>query len=138
MKQRRGLTTAGAVIGQSGWPKRIDRRWVLLPTENVLGTDDRGVPISAPVIEEFGSRLAGFPWVSELLVGGSLATGDYSPGTSDLDLVALVALFALVALVALVDSTVDVNRLSVLTALHRELDQGLGSGIRLGCVYANR
>ncbi len=129
MKQRRGLTTAGAVIGQSGWPKRIDRRWVLLPTENVLGTDDRGVPISAPVIEEFGSRLAGFPWVSELLVGGSLATGDYSPGTSDLDLVALVAL---------VDSTVDVNRLSVLTALHRELDQGLGSGIRLGCVYANR
>jgi len=126
MKQRRGLTTAGAVIGQSGWPKRIDRRWVLLPTENVLGTDDRGVPISAPVIEEFGSRLAGFPWVSELLVGGSLATGDYSPGTSDLDLVALV------------DSTVDVNRLSVLTALHRELDQGLGSGIRLGCVYANR
>ncbi len=45
---------------------------------------------SPPVVEELGSRLAGLGWVTELLVGGSLAAGDYTPGISDLDLFALV------------------------------------------------
>lgn len=84
--------------------------------------------MSVPAIGEFGNRLAGLTWVSDLLVGGSLATGDYRLGVSDLDLVALV------------DSPVDADRLSVITALHRELDQGPGAGIELGCIYveANR
>ena len=43
--------------------------------------------MSAPVLGVFGNLLAGLTWVSDLLVGGSLATGDYMPGVSDLDLV---------------------------------------------------
>jgi hypothetical protein len=58
-------------------------------------------------------------------VGGSLATGDYAPGISDLDLVALV------------DGPVDTTRQFVLTALHRDLDQGPGWGLKLGCVYVD-
>ncbi|WIM94211.1 nucleotidyltransferase domain-containing protein [Actinoplanes oblitus] len=41
-------------------------------------------------VDEFGDRLAAAGWVSDLLVAGSLATGDYVPGVSDLDLVAIV------------------------------------------------
>jgi len=40
-----------------------------------------------PVVEELGNRLTELGWVSELFVGGSLATGDYVPRVSDLDLV---------------------------------------------------
>ena len=80
---------------------------------------------SPPVVEELGSRLAGLGWVTELLVGGSLAAGDYAPGTSDLDLFALV------------DGPVGVTRQSVLTTLHRELDQGTGAGLKLGCGYVD-
>src|SRR5690349_1795831 len=43
-----------------------------------------------PVVDEFGERLAASGWVTDLLVAGSLATGDYIPGVSDLDLVAIV------------------------------------------------
>ena len=74
-------------------------------------------------IGEFSNRLAGMTWVSDLLVGGSLATGDYMLGVIDLDLVALA------------DSPVDADRLSVITALDPELDQGPGAGIELGCIY---
>ena len=80
---------------------------------------------SPPVVEELGSRLAGLGWVTELLVGGSLAAGDYAPGISDLDLFALV------------DGPVGVTRQSVLTTLHRELDQGTGAGLKLGCGYVD-
>jgi hypothetical protein len=41
---------------------------------------------SVPAVAEFGRRLAGLGWISDLFVGGSLATGDYIPGVSDLDL----------------------------------------------------
>ncbi|GAB3154540.1 hypothetical protein GCM10027290_49220 [Micromonospora sonneratiae] len=80
---------------------------------------------SPPVVEEFGSRLAALGWVTDLLVAGSLATGDYVPGISDLDLVAIV------------DDPVDAARLTVLTDLHRHLDDGVGSGLDLGCVYVD-
>ena len=80
---------------------------------------------SPPVVEELGSRLAGLGWVTELLVGGSLAAGDYVPGISDLDLFALV------------DGPVGITRRSVLTTLHRELDQGTGAGLKLGCGYVD-
>ena len=80
---------------------------------------------SSPVVEELGDRLARLGWVTDLLVGGSLATGDYAPGISDLDLVALA------------DGPVGMPRQSELAALHRELDQGAGRGLKLGCVYVD-
>ena len=83
------------------------------------------MPITPPAVDELGSRLAGLGWVTDLLVGGSLATGDYTPGVSDVDLVALT------------DGAVDTSRQALLSALHRDLDQGAGSGLKLGCVYAN-
>ncbi len=43
-----------------------------------------------PAVVEFGERLAELGLVRDLLVAGSLATGDYVPGVSDLDLVAVV------------------------------------------------
>ncbi len=81
--------------------------------------------VSPPIVEEFGRRLCALGWVTDLFVGGSLATGDYVPGVSDLDLVALV------------HGPVGPARRSVLEGLHRELDQTSGSGLDLGCVYVN-
>ncbi|MFU8850716.1 nucleotidyltransferase domain-containing protein [Micromonospora sp. SL1-18] len=81
--------------------------------------------ISPPVVEEFGRELAALGWVSGLQVAGSLATGDYLPGVSDLDLVALV------------DGPVDAARQATLVDLHRRLDAGTGSGLNLGCVYVD-
>ncbi|TCO62627.1 nucleotidyltransferase domain-containing protein [Actinocrispum wychmicini] len=78
---------------------------------------------SVPVVAEFGTRLAGLGWVSDVFVAGSLATGDYVPGVSDIDLVALV------------DGPVDTHRQATLVAVHRHLDEGVGSGLDLGCVY---
>ena len=42
-----------------------------------------------PVVRHLADRLDSLGWVTDLLVAGSLATGDYVPGVSDLDLVAL-------------------------------------------------
>jgi hypothetical protein len=70
-------------------------------------------------------RLEQFGWVPDLLVGGSLATGDYIPGVSDLDLVAIVV------------GPVDQERIASLVALHEELDRALASGTDLGCVYVD-
>ena len=78
-----------------------------------------------PVVGELARELSGCGWVSDLFVGGSLATGDYVPGVSDLDLVALV------------EGPVDAGRTAVLTSLHRRLDEGAGSGRDLGCVYVD-
>ena len=80
---------------------------------------------SVPVVAELGSRLAALGWVSDLLVAGSLATGDYVSGVSDLDLVAIV------------DGPVDVSRQDTLAAVHRRLDEGAGAGLALGCVYVD-
>ena len=41
-----------------------------------------------PVVRQLAERLVDIGWVTDLLVAGSLATGDYVPGVSDLDLVA--------------------------------------------------
>jgi hypothetical protein len=56
---------------------------------------------------------------------GSLATGDYVPGVSDLDLVALTG------------GPVGAARQEVLAGLHRELDHGAAHGLDLGCVYVD-
>ena len=63
--------------------------------------------------------------MSDLLVAGSLATGDYVAGVSDLDLVAVV------------EGPIDEAREAVLVGLHRELDRGPAAGTDLGCVYVD-
>lgn len=77
-------------------------------------------------VDELARELATLGWVSELLVGGSLATGDYVPGVSDLDLVALV------------DGPMGEERRAAVSTLHRALDAGVGSGQDCGCVYVDR
>jgi len=78
-----------------------------------------------PAVGELGRRLGGLGWVPELWVGGSLATGDYVLGVSDLDLVALT------------DGPVTDERRRSLAALHTELDAGAARGLDLGCVYVD-
>lgn len=78
-----------------------------------------------PVVGHLAGRLDGLGWVSDLLVAGSLATGDYVPGVSDLDLVALT------------DGPVGLARQEILAGLHRELDQGPARGLDLGCAYVD-
>jgi len=78
-----------------------------------------------PAVPYFAERLGDLGWVSDLLVAGSLATGDYVPGVSDLDLVALTA------------GPVGPARQEILAGLHRELDQGVARGLDLGCVYVD-
>jgi hypothetical protein len=70
-------------------------------------------------------RLSELTWVRDLLVAGSLATGDYVPGVSDLDLVAVVA------------EPVDPIRAAYLVDLHRDLDCGSAAGAALGCAYVD-
>jgi hypothetical protein len=65
-----------------------------------------------PVVRHLADRLDGLGWVTDLLVAGSLATGDYVPGVSDLDLVALTG------------GPVSRARQQMLASLHRELDRG--------------
>jgi hypothetical protein len=77
------------------------------------------------VVSQFAESLGDFDWVTDLLVAGSLATGDYVPGVSDLDLVALTA------------GPVGPARQEALASLHRELDQGAALGADLGCVYVD-
>jgi Nucleotidyltransferase domain len=72
--------------------------------------------MDSPVVDEFGTRLRAAGWVSDLLVAGSLATGDYIAGVSDLDLVAVVP------------APPDPDQIA---ALHARFDPALN----LGCVY---
>jgi hypothetical protein len=78
-----------------------------------------------PVVRDLAERLDALGWVTDLMVAGSLATGDYIPGVSDLDLVALT------------DGPVGATRQESLASLHRELDQGVAQGFDLGCVYVD-
>src|SRR5262245_3533002 len=90
------------------------------PSQNAL------VTVSLPALEEFGARLQELGWITDLFVGGSAATGDYRPHVSDLDLAALVT------------GPVDLERTKLLTGLHRDLDAGIASGLKLGCTYVDR
>lgn len=58
-------------------------------------------------------------------MGGSAATGDWQPGVSDLDLVAVG------------EGRVDDARRAELVRLHRSLDAGEARGLALGCVYVD-
>jgi hypothetical protein len=83
------------------------------------------MPMSPAVVRELGDELERLGWVTDLMVAGSLATGDYLPGVSDLDLVALV------------DGPVGASRQAALVTVHRRLDAGTGAGLQLGCVYVD-
>ena len=78
-----------------------------------------------PAVTALAARLSELAWVSDLWVAGSVATGDYVAGVSDLDLVAVV------------DGPVDAEREAVLVAVHRELDLGEAAGTDLGCGYVD-
>src|ERR1700731_2132453 len=78
-----------------------------------------------PVVRHLADRLGDLGWVTDLLVAGSLAPGDYVTGVSDLDLVALTK------------GPVGPARQEILASLHRELDQGAAAGLDLGCVYVD-
>jgi hypothetical protein len=77
------------------------------------------------VVGKLAAELEDLGWVTDLLVGGSLATDDYILHVSDIDLVALV------------DGPVDNPRQTILSTVHRALDEGSASGLNLGCVYVN-
>ena len=74
---------------------------------------------------ELADRLSELGWISDLWVAGSLATGDYVPGVSDVDLVAVVK------------GPADRSHRDVLAYVHRELDTGAASGCDLGCAYVH-
>lgn len=74
-------------------------------------------------VAELDRRLQSLGWVTELLVGGSAATGDYLPGVSDLDLVALVS------------GPLSAARMRTLSAMHADLDEGDAVGLQVGCAY---
>lgn len=76
-------------------------------------------------VTQLTDRLAELGWVLDLFVAGSLATGDYVEGVSDIDLVALT------------DGPVDERQRACLTDLHQALDRGTARGLDLGCVYVD-
>jgi hypothetical protein len=78
-----------------------------------------------PAVAALASRLAELGWVRDLWVAGSLATGDFVPGVSDLDLVAVT------------DGPVGAPRVTLLTRLHRDLEGGAAAGADLGCAYVD-
>lgn len=73
----------------------------------------------------FSADLRDLGWVQALLVGGSLAAGDYRPGVSDLDLVAVV------------DGPMTPERRTAISALHARVDAGPGGALELGCTWVD-
>lgn len=76
-----------------------------------------------PAVAHLAAKLTALGWVTDLLVGGSLATGDYRPGVSDIDLVAIAK------------GPLDAEARSTITAVHRALDATTAAVANLGCAY---
>jgi hypothetical protein len=76
------------------------------------------------VLRTLASRLQALGAVDALWVGGSLATGDYVPAVSDLDLVAVTR------------QALTGEALAQVTQIHEDLDAGPAYGMDLGCQYA--
>lgn len=74
------------------------------------------------VVAQLAGRLRSQGWVTDLLVGGSLAAGDHRAGVSDIDLVALTK------------GVVDQDRRAAIVVIHRELD-ATAAEAKLGCAY---
>ncbi|PXX70757.1 nucleotidyltransferase-like protein [Nocardia tenerifensis] len=75
------------------------------------------------VLEEFAARVRPVAEVVALLVGGSLATGDFQPGVSDFDLVALI------------ERPLTKERRRQVERLHREFIARRSEAAKLHCVY---
>jgi hypothetical protein len=87
-------------------------------------TDLRLAP--APVVARFAGSLGAVVDLVAFYAGGSLGTGDYRPGISDLDLAAVV------------ESAPDPGTEAALTRLHQELAAADGSASKLHCFYLPR
>jgi hypothetical protein len=74
-------------------------------------------------LDALASRLTELGVADALWVGGSLATGDYVPGVSDLDLVAVAS------------QPLSGETLTQVAQVHEDLDSGLAQGMDLGCQY---
>ncbi|MFE9423095.1 nucleotidyltransferase domain-containing protein [Kitasatospora sp. NPDC006697] len=83
----------------------------------------RGDTATEQVLERFGAELAGAVPLVALWVHGSLALGDYQPGRSDLDVLAVL------------ERAPDAGELAALTALHQRLERGSAVAERLHCSY---
>jgi hypothetical protein len=77
------------------------------------------------VLCDLGSRLEALGVTDALWVGGSLATGDYVPGVSDLDLVAVTS------------QPLVGEALAQVRLIHEDLDAGPANGMDLGCQYTD-
>jgi hypothetical protein len=77
----------------------------------------------APVVAALGNALSGI--AAGLYVGGSLATGDYHPGVSDIDAVAMV------------ETTPRPATRAELTALHERLAEEFEDATALHCAYVS-
>lgn len=86
--------------------------------------DPRLAPV--PFVAAFANALRPIAGVVGLYAGGSLATGDYQPGRSDLDLVAVIA------------APLGRAERGQLRRLHRSLSNTYASAAALHCVYMPR
>jgi hypothetical protein len=87
-------------------------------------TDPRLAPV--PVVARFAGSLGAVVDLVAFYAGGSLGTGDYRPGVSDLDLAAVVA------------SAPDPAVAAALTRLHQELAEADDTAAKLHCFYLPR
>jgi hypothetical protein len=81
------------------------------------------LPPGADLLTEFGERISAAAGAVALYVGGSLASNDYRPGISDLDLVAVVG------------EPLDDGQQEKVAAIHRDLIAREPAAAKLHCVY---
>ena len=77
-----------------------------------------------PALDDLAAWADGEEWISDVLLAGSLATGDHRPGTSDIDRVAVTT------------RPVGEAELRALTEVHAQIDATSGRRGALGCTYA--
>ncbi|MDQ1600731.1 MAG: hypothetical protein QOD68_2205 [Actinomycetota bacterium] len=87
-------------------------------------TDPRLAPV--PVVARFAGSLGAVVDLVAFYAGGSLGTGDYRPGVSDLDLAAVVG------------SAPDPAAEAALTRLHQDLAEADDTAAKLHCFYLPR
>lgn len=95
--------------------------WAALTSEPGGPIDRRLEP--APVVTDFAARVRDLAGLVGLYAGGSLATGDYRPGVSDLDLVVVL------------EEPPSRRQRRALTRLHRELVRSDATARGLHCAY---
>jgi hypothetical protein len=107
---------------------RVDAREVaaaggLVGAEGVAAADDRVDPETERLVRRFAELLGAALPLTALWVHGSLALGDYQPGRSDLDLLAVL------------ERAPDAAERDELMKLHRQLERESPLAPRLHCSY---